>query len=89
MDKVPRELAVEEAFFLGLRLNCGVDLTSLTRDFGQRAVSDYSGILTDLVSEGLLECTEGHVRLTTRGRLLSNEVFERFISSPPPNNQVS
>ena len=38
------------------------------------------GILADLESAGLLEETaDARVRLTTRGRLLSNELFARLI----------
>jgi len=79
---VSEEAALQEAFFLGLRLNRGVDLSEITKKFGQEALGGYSEAVSDLVAAGLLEREGSVVRLSARGRLLSNEVFERFISTP-------
>jgi oxygen-independent coproporphyrinogen-3 oxidase len=70
----------EEAFFLGLRLNRGVDLAQLENDFGKSAIASYMESISELVRSGLLVRENDVVRLTAPGRLLSNEVFERFIS---------
>jgi oxygen-independent coproporphyrinogen-3 oxidase len=70
--------ALEETFFLGLRLNRGIDLAIIDPE----AVAVHSAAISDLVTERLLEQTGNVIRLTSRGRLLSNEVFERFISLP-------
>lgn len=78
---VSPESALQEAFFLGLRLNCGVDLQHLADEFGKDSVSAYSESISELTAAGLLEKQDGRIRLTPRGRLLSNEVFERFISA--------
>jgi oxygen-independent coproporphyrinogen III oxidase len=72
--------ALQEAFFLGLRLNRGVDLRAAEKDFGAEAVASYSETISELLSSKLLECEDTGIRLTPQGRLLSNEVFERFIS---------
>ena len=74
------EMALEEAFFLGLRRTAGVDLDRLTEEFGAPAVRAYSENIRELIDTELLERQVGVIRLTPRGRLLSNEVFERFIS---------
>jgi len=71
--------ALEESCFLGLRLNRGIDLGALRTQFGER-VDSYSPVIDDLVSSGLLVQTADKLQLTPRGRLLSNEVFERFIA---------
>jgi oxygen-independent coproporphyrinogen III oxidase len=76
---VPRLAALEESFFLGLRLNRGVDLGKLAAKFGEAAVGNARDATADLISCGLLEGKGDFVWLTARGRLLSNEVFERFI----------
>ena len=73
--------ALEETFFLGLRLNRGVDLKAVAARFGAIAET-VSSAIADLEAEGLLERGGTTVRLTPRGRLLSNEVFQRFISEP-------
>jgi len=72
--------ALQEAFFLGLRLNCGVDLRRLAQEFGQEPVAAYNESIAELTSAGLLEKEDGTIRLTSRGRLLSNEVFQQFIA---------
>jgi oxygen-independent coproporphyrinogen-3 oxidase len=61
----------EEEMFLGLRLNRGVAVGA-----------DAAPVIDELLSEGLLERSGDRVRLTARGRLLSNEVFARFIGVP-------
>jgi oxygen-independent coproporphyrinogen-3 oxidase len=70
--------ALEEGFFLGLRLNRGVNLGDLERRFGPQ-VKKISATLHDLEVLGLLDEKDGTIRLTRKGRLLSNEVFEKFI----------
>jgi putative oxygen-independent coproporphyrinogen III oxidase len=74
--------ALEETFFLGLRLHRGVDLRDVSAKFGESSVQDYAQTISEFVDCGLLERQGSSVRLTQRGRLLSNEVFERFISFP-------
>ena len=71
--------ALEETFFLGLRLNRGISLRELSSKFGDKDVDLFRTALAELVEDGLLEQKGGFVGLTRRGRLLSNEVFERFI----------
>ena len=78
---VTRAMALEERFFLGLRLNAGVDLRGVAADFGEDAGQTIRGIVTELVGEGLLTQSKETVRLTSRGRLLSNEVFQRFLDT--------
>jgi oxygen-independent coproporphyrinogen-3 oxidase len=76
---VDRRAAMEERFFLGLRLNRGVDLEAVFAEFGEDAVTQFSETIAGLDSAGLLERQGSVIRLTARGRLLSNEVFERFL----------
>jgi len=79
--EVDAKSALEESFFLGLRLNRGVDLRNIAAVFGGEAVNGLSATLDELVQAGLLERDGNVIRLTSRGRLLSNEVFECFISA--------
>ncbi len=72
VEPVDQRRQEEERWFLGLRQNAGVALDTAGRGrFGQE--------IRRLASEGLLEFHEDRVRLTPRGRLLSNEVFQAFI----------
>jgi oxygen-independent coproporphyrinogen-3 oxidase len=70
--------ALEESFFLGLRLNRGINLNEIRESFGAE-VERFVPVVEELAADGLLERDDSVVRLTPRGRLLSNEVFEKFI----------
>lgn len=83
---VSTEAFLQEAFFLGLRLNSGVNLAELKAEFGVEMVEEYSATISELTKLDLLESSDDRTRLTSRGRLLSNEVFQRFIST---NEQAS
>jgi len=76
---VDGQAAMEETFFLGLRLNRGVDLQAVSAEFGEHVVAQVTETIADLASAGLVERQGSVIRLTSRGRLLSNEVFERFL----------
>lgn len=78
---VSRGAAVEESFFLGLRLARGVDLSNVAARFGDEAVQEHAAAIAEFVADGLMERQGTVVRLTPRGRLLSNEVFQGFLSS--------
>ena len=72
--------ALEETFFLGLRQNRGLNLDQVANDFGASKVLDLASVIDELVQAALLEREGSTIRLTARGRLLSNEVFERFLA---------
>ena len=123
---VSAQAAIEESFFLGLRLNRGIDLVRLRKEFsaefrpadflnmnchpdpqlvegegpavcrhpaksegswspsrptvGRDAIAAWESAIKQCVHDGLLEQQGATVRLTARGRLLSNEVFARFLA---------
>jgi oxygen-independent coproporphyrinogen-3 oxidase len=126
MNRVPHtatpvsaQAAIEESFFLGLRLNRGIDLEllrtefSFSRDesrfreghdfsratnaaekgaalaaeasrvlppeFSPEIVAVWNSAIQQCLHDGLLEQQGATLRLTARGRLLSNEVFARFL----------
>jgi oxygen-independent coproporphyrinogen III oxidase len=104
--------AIEESFFLGLRLNRGIDFERVRtestlwggHDFSRainaaektvlaaeatcrrqqqvscEAVAAWDSAIKQSMRDGLLEQEGTTVRLTARGRLLSNEVFARFLT---------
>jgi len=71
--------SLEESFFLGLRLNRGVNIQELIAKFGDEAIENTRATISELVEGELMQRQGDFVCLTSRGRLLSNEVFERFI----------
>ncbi len=72
---------LEESLFLGLRRNAGVDLGELSREFGALAVAPLAKRVDELRDAELVTLTGAQLQLTSRGRLLSNEVFERLLLS--------
>ncbi|MGZ4815368.1 MAG: radical SAM family heme chaperone HemW, partial [Terriglobales bacterium] len=82
-DKITWDKALQEAFFLGLRLTRGVNLIDLAARYGPAALIAFREDFAEMASAGLVEVEAGSIRLTPRGRLLSNEVFARLISANP------
>jgi len=80
---VDSQAALEESFFLGLRMNRGVSLREISGRFGEAAMQRLDPVFEDLVEAALLEVDGDQVRLTSRGRLLSNEVFARILRDEP------
>jgi oxygen-independent coproporphyrinogen III oxidase len=76
---VSPQAALEESFFLGLRRTRGVSLPELAAKFGEEAVGNARSAIAELIEGGLMEEQEEFVCLTSRGRMLSNEAFERFL----------
>jgi oxygen-independent coproporphyrinogen-3 oxidase len=81
---VSRPSAIEESFFLGLRLNSGVDLHEMASRFDPAPVDSYRPVILELTQFELLRMEGNVLRLTPRGRLLSNEVFQSFLTHPAP-----
>ncbi|HXB62522.1 MAG TPA: radical SAM family heme chaperone HemW [Acidobacteriaceae bacterium] len=73
---VTEHAATEERVFLGLRLNAGMERRELAACTGE-------DVLLELEAEGMLVFVAGRVRLSARGRLLSNEVFARLLEAVP------
>jgi oxygen-independent coproporphyrinogen-3 oxidase len=76
---VSSRAVLEESLFLGLRLNRGINFGELSAKFSDEAIEKVRAAIAELVEGGLMEQRKDSLRLTPRGRLLSNEVFERFI----------
>lgn len=85
VTQVSAAQALEESFFLGLRLNRGVDLKQLAAEFGEEAVARFGEVVDEFVTLALLVCEGDSIRLTPAGRLLSNEVFARFLGVEAPS----
>jgi len=80
LEDIDRASEMAETMILGLRLvEEGVGFEGFGRRFGKRLESLYEKELRELRELGLVEVTAERVRLTPRGRLLGNEVFERFL----------
>jgi oxygen-independent coproporphyrinogen-3 oxidase len=79
VERIGRDRAFEEAMFLGLRLNKGVDLDLLRAEFGEDLMQSAMDSLGDVEDAGFVIRDRSWIRLTARGRMASNEVFSRLL----------
>ncbi len=80
-ERLDRRTALSEAVFLGLRQSEGLDAALLASEFGGPPRQFFDRSIDELLAAGLVEeGPEGDLRLTARGRILSNSVFERFVA---------
>jgi oxygen-independent coproporphyrinogen-3 oxidase len=79
VEFVDRAAELEEAWFLGLRLVEGISLSALRLEFGEAATAAFDDVIAELIADGLMAREAERVALTTRGRMVSNEVFGRFL----------
>ncbi len=73
------EVKKAEAVILSLRLNEGVCFEDVYNPAGAGACQHYGQVFNELTGYGLLESDGSLIRLTRKGRLLSNEVFWRLL----------
>ena len=63
---------------LGLRLNSGIKIKRFIDRFAINPLDLYSSTFNELKKNKLLEFSNSYIKLTPKGRLLSNEVFLKF-----------
>ncbi|MFC4183661.1 radical SAM family heme chaperone HemW [Saccharococcus thermophilus] len=80
IHRVTRMEQMEEEMFLGLRKTEGVSKQRFSEKFGRDVHKVFGAAIRSERQKGLLEETDTHVRLTRRGRLLGNEVFQAFLT---------
>ena len=80
-ERIDRGLESAETLILGLRLRDGVSTEEFAARFGEPPSSLYGDAVSELSALGLLEESRRSLRLTRRGRILSNEVFSRLLST--------
>jgi oxygen-independent coproporphyrinogen-3 oxidase len=78
-ETITDDLSIADTLILGLRLNDGIDLQAFRARYGRTVDDVHGALLAEFESYGILERTATHLRLTRRGRLLSNELFQRLL----------
>ncbi len=73
-----------EDLYLGLRTMEGIDSTARLEWVGAGVRSRLEGVLASAVANGLLEREGGRLRLTRRGLLFADTVFEGLLSCEMP-----
>jgi oxygen-independent coproporphyrinogen-3 oxidase len=70
---------MEEELFLGLRKTEGVSKDTFLQKFGLRLDAIFQKQIEEQTRLGLIEETTEAIRLTRKGKLLGNEVFQSFL----------
>jgi len=83
-EQISREVDLADSIILALRLNEGLEMARVEREFGQPLEKLFPGTVKMLSGAELLERFKGpqgedRLRLTRHGRLVSNEVFLKFL----------
>ena len=79
VEAIDERLEMAETMMLGLRLSEGVSQGAFLRRFGVSLVETYGPQINELLGLELLTWQEDRLVLTSRGKLLGNEVFQRFL----------
>lgn len=78
-EVIDDRLEMAETMMLGLRLSEGVSQATFRRRFGVGLVETYAPQIDELLGLELVAWQEDRLVLTPKGRLLGNEVFQRFL----------
>ena len=77
-ETIGPESSARETIFLGLRTMKGLDLRRFEQEYGADLLRRLEKNAAPLRDAGLLRMTEGRLRFTDRGILLSNEALARL-----------
>jgi oxygen-independent coproporphyrinogen-3 oxidase len=71
---------LEEFFFVGLRQTEGIDLAIASRRWGAGRIAHWEPTISVLAQKGWLERRGNTIRLSEPAYLISNEVFQEFVT---------
>ncbi|MCW5970548.1 MAG: radical SAM family heme chaperone HemW [Blastocatellales bacterium] len=78
-EAIDEDMRQSEALFLGLRLKDGIDMDAHRARFGVDVAERYAPDLDRLRRAGLVEMSDGRLRIARAGKVLANEVFSVFV----------
>jgi len=76
---VTKQEKMEEEMFLGLRKMKGVSEVEFSAKYGATFNEIFPNVIEKLSKDGLVEYKDDYLRLTHKGKLLGNEVFQEFL----------
>ena len=79
LDSLSYSDEISETMMMGMRLNQGIKLEKFKQKFGKTIYEIFDNEIKKLKNLNLIEINETHIRLSSKGRLLGNEVFQEFI----------
>ncbi|MCA1031813.1 radical SAM family heme chaperone HemW [Bacillus timonensis] len=79
IQQVDLKEKMEEELFLGLRKTEGVSITKFEEKFNRNIYDVFSKQINEQIEKELLEKQNNFLKLTRKGKLLGNEVFQAFL----------
>ena len=80
-ELIDRTRRIHEGLMVGLRLREGIDLGAFARAYGIHLAAAYAEPIDELLESGHLQLSDGRLRLTDRGRLVTDAVLARLIAA--------
>jgi oxygen-independent coproporphyrinogen-3 oxidase len=80
-ERIDRTRRIHEGLLVGLRLREGIDLAAFARAYGVDLASAYAEPIAELIDAGYLRHSDGHLRLTDRGRLVTDAVLAQLVAT--------
>lgn len=78
-EVLTKQEMMEEEFFLGLRKKEGVSISRFEEKFAENFSNRYGDIVEKLTRDGLVQVSDGRLRMTKKGLFLGDTVAEKFI----------
>ena len=78
-EVLTKQEMMEEEFFLGIRKKEGVSISRFEEKFAENFSNRYGDIVEKLTRDGLVQVTDGRLRMTKKGLFLGDTVAEKFI----------
>lgn len=80
LTEISEREAFEESVFLGLRLREGISVAQLSERFPGDWIDECNERVQQLAGEGMMSALDERWKLTTRGRLVSSEIFGELLA---------
>lgn len=79
MEVIDPKTQAKEALLLGLRMMAGISLSELAQEYGLDLLQERQAEIKMMQDEGLLELSDGKLRLTQAGVPISNSIIATLI----------
>lgn len=76
---VDKDASMEEFMFLGLRLNEGINIVDFEARYGVSFNEVFGTVSQTLLNEGQIIFENNQMKLSEKGRMRGNDVFEKFL----------
>lgn len=78
IETLTKAQSLTDFCYTSLRLNEGLSVEKLVQKFGCQTKDQVLNLTTSLLKQGFMSLEEQHLKLSRTGRLVSNQIFEKF-----------